>query len=232
MDDAQGVSCLSQNPMSHETFASASNQTNDIHLWSVDPAHWKGDDKAIEGSTKRQRTGVATVDPIGTLKGTHGIQCLKWATPDTIIAGGIDHQIKLYDCNKLSVQESIFTQHKTVTALDCNQQYLLGGQEDGCLKVYDLRRASGAKASAVMTFEAHDRWISAVRVNPKAENVFLTAGYDGKVKMWDLRNQTEPLAVLKRTTENKDDKVFACAWNGASQILSGGADNHVSVHEM
>lgn len=39
-----------------------------------------------------------------------------------------------------------------------------------------------------MTFECHDKFVSQVKVNPQSNNVFLTAGYDGKIKMWDLRN--------------------------------------------
>jgi WD40 repeat protein len=117
--------------------------------------------------------------------------------------------------------------------MDNTPSHLITGQEDGVVKVYDFRRTSGAKSVAALTFDScHERWISQVRVNPQAENVFLTAGYDGKVKMWDMRNSTEPLSVLKRTTQVPDDKVFATAWNGPSQILSGGADSHVSVHEM
>ena len=46
--------------------------------------------------------------------------------------------------------------------------------------------------------------------------MFLTSGYDGKIKMWDLRSVTEPLSTLKRSNTNIDDKVFAVAWNGAS----------------
>ena len=83
-----------------------------------------------------------------------------------------------------------------------------------------------------MSFDAHNRWVSQVKTNPSAENVFISAGYDGKVKMWDLRSPTEPLSILKRQNATEDDKVFALAWNGASQILSGGTDSHISVHEM
>ena len=133
----------------------------------------------------------------------------------------------------MTIQESIFTQNKLATALDATENYLLSGQEDGVVKVFDFRKTSGAKSAAVITFDAcHERWISHIKVNPKAQNVFLTSGYDGKVKMWDLRNQMEPLSILKRTTQVPDDKVFATAWNGPSQILSGGADSHVSVHEI
>ena len=46
--------------------------------------------------------------------------------------------------------------------------------------------------------------------------MFLTAGYDGKVKMWDLRCTAEPLSVLKRQNAADTDKVFALGWNGGS----------------
>jgi WD40 repeat protein len=81
--------------------------------------------------------------------------------------------------------------------------------------VFDFRRSS-TKAQAVLTFECHERCVSQVKVNPQAEQVFLTAGYDGKVKMWDLRCTTEPLSVLKRQHATETDKVFAVAWNGGS----------------
>jgi WD40 repeat protein len=110
---------------------------------------------------------------------------------------------------------------------------VFGGFEDGVVRIYDLRKsATSSKSSAVMTYVCHDKWVSQIKANSSAENVFLTSGYDGKIKMWDLRNPVEPLSILKRTTTTKDDKIFALAWNGASQILSGGADSHVSVHEI
>lgn len=71
---------------------------------------------------------------------------------------------------KNAIQESINTQHKTVTAMDAQSDFIIGGQEDGTVKVYDQRVASGRKSSAVITYEAcHERWISQVRVNPRAE---------------------------------------------------------------
>jgi WD40 repeat protein len=66
-----------------------------------------------------------------------------------------------------------------------------------------------------------------------SENVFITAGLDGMLKMWDTRNSKSALYSLKRKTESTEDiKLFAAAWNGASQILSGGSDAHISSHQM
>lgn len=189
----------------------------DINLWNADPNHWQGDEKAIEGTLKRQKTGIKTVDPIGTIKNISGVSAMKWTTNDSIVTGSCDHQIKVYDVSRLAVQESVFTNHKTITCLDSTSQYVFGGFEDGVVRVFDLRKSSSStRSSAVQTYVAHDKWLSQIKCNPQAENVFLTSSYDGKIKMWDLRNPTEPLSVLKRTTASNEDKVFALAWNGAS----------------
>ena len=64
--------------------------------------------------------------------------------------------------------------------------------------------------------------------------MFLTSALDGLVKLWDMRNEKSPLSVLKRATasEQTDAKVFGLEWNGGSQILSGGSESHISVHEI
>jgi WD40 repeat protein len=118
-----------------------------------------------------------------------------------------------------------------MTAVDSTSTLVFAGMEDGLIKLFDLRSHS-TKAQSVSVFEGHQKWISQVKCNPQSENVFLSASYDGKVKMWDLRNATEPLSTLKRSVATEKDKVFSVAWNGASQILSGGTDSHISVHEM
>lgn len=129
------------------------------------------------------------------------------------------------------VQASVFTNHKVTTTLDCNfsndNQLVLAGHEDGLVRLYDLRQT---QVKQTKTFECHDRYISQVQINPRAENVFVTCALDGLLKMWDLRNEQAPLFELKRKDAGDDAKLFGLAWNGASQILSGGSDSRVSVH--
>ena len=106
---------------------------------------------------------------------------------------------------------------------------VLAGHEDGLVRLYDLRQA---QVKHTKTFECHDRYISNISINPKVENVFVTCALDGLLKLWDLRNEQAPLYILKRNDQSEDQKLFGLAWNGASQILSGGSDSHVSVHTM
>lgn len=81
--------------------------------------------------------------------------------------------------------------------------------------------------------ESHERYISQVKLNYLNENVVVSGSYDGDVKLWDIRNESKPLFNLARAQKDAEDyKVFAMAWNGPNQILSGGSDSHVSVHSM
>ena len=98
LDPTEGITCLAQNPMTLEMIASASSHGGDILLWNVDPSKWQSDENVIEN--KRQKTGVATVNPTATLKTTHGTQSMKWISPETLVAGGLDHQLKVFDIQK------------------------------------------------------------------------------------------------------------------------------------
>ncbi len=91
IDLSGGISSLSQNPLSLEIIASSSLHSGDINLWNADPANWQGDDKLIEGTLKRQRTGIKTVDPFATIKSVSGTSALKWITNDSIVTGSVDH---------------------------------------------------------------------------------------------------------------------------------------------
>ena len=69
----EGINCLAQNPMAKEMIVSSGTQMHDIHLWECDPARWLEDGTGMEGSNKRQRTNVLTVDPAATFKTGAGV---------------------------------------------------------------------------------------------------------------------------------------------------------------
>ena len=107
--------------------------------------------------------------------------------------------------NKNSIAESIFTNHKVVTCIDsvAKNQVILGGHEDGIVKLYDLR-SSSVKQHKV--FESSTAYTSQVKICPKDENLFVSSSYDGKLRVWDLRNENEPLYVMKRGKGVKEDE--------------------------
>ena len=115
---------------------------------------------------------------------------MSWASQAVLVAGCTDHQLRVFDMERQQVQASIFTNHKVATTIDSNfandNQLVLAGHEDGVVRLYDLRQT---QVKPTKTFECHDRYISNVKINPRAENVFLTCALDGLLKLWDMRNE-------------------------------------------
>jgi WD40 repeat protein len=132
--------------------------------------------------------------------------------------------------HKLHVAESIFTNHKVVTCLDSqSSQYALGGHEDGTVRLYDLRIGGGIKQHKA--FESSSSYTSQVRFSPVNANLFASSSYDGRLRLWDLRKEAEPLFVLKR--KESDFKLFALAWSSnGTQLVSGGSDSNITMYTI
>ncbi len=157
---------------------------------------------------------------------------MKWSGPAKIFASCLDHTLKLINVDRGQVDEIMFTQHKVATCLDSStDSTLITGHEDAVVRLWDIRSGQSEK-NFKSTYEGHSKWISQVHFNYSVDNIFLSGSYDGEVKLWDIRNEESPLATLKRKEAPADYKVFALEWNGASQIISGGSDNQVSVHTL
>ena len=165
--------------------------------------------------------------------GGHGISAMKWVGPSKIFVGCKgDHTVKIVNSERAQVEEVMFTQHKVATCLDAvNEDLLLTGHEDALVKLWDVRTGA-AERNFKSVYDAHSQWISQVKFNNHVDNVFISSSYDGTVKLWDTRNEERPLSTLKRKEEVDNYKVFALEWNGPSQILSGGSDSHIAVHQI
>ena len=127
----------------------------------------------------------------------------------------------------------MFTSHKVATCIDSSKETtLLTGHEDTIVRLWDVRSGASEKTFS-QQFEGHEKWVSQVKFNQNVDNLFISGSYDGTVKLWDLRNEESPIATLKHKGESAENyKVFAVEWNGASQIVSGGSDSHISVHTI
>lgn len=74
---------------------------------------------------------------------TGGVASLLWASGTNFVVGGTDHQMKIFDVEKGQIVESIMTQNKVAQTMDgLNEDLILTGQEDGVVKLYDLRESA------------------------------------------------------------------------------------------
>ena len=161
-----------------------------------------------------------------------GLSSLKWIGPNRIVAGCLDHSLKLINAERQQVEEILFTSHKVATCLDSSKETtLITGHEDATVRLWDIRSGQSEKTFK-QKYEGHEKWISQVKFNQSVDNLFLSGSYDGTVRLWDIRNEETALATMKHQTQTDDYKVFAVEWNGSSQIISGGSDSHVSIHTI
>lgn len=192
---------------------------------------------------KRQRVEHTPFVPTQYIQINGGVNALSWINGENLVAGcATDHAIKIIDIEKsYLIKQSINTDYKVPTCLDTAQDHLiLQGSEDSVIRLWDTRAGDQKSAKLINhKFKGHSKWVSQVKFNPQVENIFLSGSLDGTVRLWDLRNDETPLANLKHKSQqkqsgenNEDFKIFALEWNGASQILSGGSDSHISVNIM
>ena len=114
-------------------------------------------------------------------------------------------------------------------------QLLAAVGDDGFLGFYDLRNDS--PVSLFPRFprltdrtRVHAKECNVVRYNPHFPRLFITAGSEGSVKLWDERNLGFPVHEL----EGHTGAVFAGAWNPTcgSVLATTGQDRRVIVWDL
>jgi WD40 repeat protein len=70
-----------------------------------------------------------------------GVKSLSWLNGETLVVGCEEHAIKLIDAERGAfVKQSILTQHKVPTCMDCSQgSLILSGSEDATIRLWDTR---------------------------------------------------------------------------------------------
>ena len=105
------------------------------------------------------------------------------------------------------------------------------GHPDGSLRIWDPRTFSqrgNAETLAQSHFLVHTNWISGVAWSPRNEHQLVTAGYDGQVRIVDVRGKAA-LHVIKEAGGKAGGKVLCCDWQG-EHVFFGGEDNELHVY--
>ena len=85
-----------------------------------------------------------------------------------------------------------------------------------------------------MKLSSHKNWVSSVSWSPSNMYTLATAGYDSKIKIWDIRSNT-PLHTLQGTETSEDQvtdlKIMDLLWVD-DLLLSGGEEKKVRIHRI
>lgn len=216
----KGVECLSVSADALR-FATGSWDTN-VCLWST-----SFDDEGIIPAKKKFKpdTGKAR-EPISTLKGhKEAVSGVVWMDHNTLLSSSWDHLLKLWDCELGAIKQEIAGNN---AFFDVDWSFLnntiLTASADRHIRVYDPR---STESIIKTTYTSHTGWVQSVRWSKTKDTLFLSAGYDGHVKLWETRSPRTPLYELT----GHEDKVLCCDWSQPSLLISGSCDNTLRIYK-
>jgi ribosome biogenesis protein YTM1 len=184
------VSTLSLNPLANTLFVTGDHEGS-LRIWEKE-----------EGSGLVLR---------GEKSGAHAGPVLKslWASSTEIYSAGFDDAFKVFDCQALVNTYFIYFKDSLATTFEVNQsrKALLTGHVGGSIRLFDDQARN---KTTQKVFKSHSTYVSAIKINPFDNQVFASADFGGKVKVWDFRTEL-PLFTIDA---HGDDKVFDLVWTG------------------
>ncbi|XP_013186859.1 ribosome biogenesis protein WDR12 homolog [Amyelois transitella] len=193
---------------------------NNICLWSAGLS----EDESAPAKKKSKPEHVKTRESLATLKGhREAVSGVKWMDFNTVLSSGWDHLLKLWDCELGGIKQEI-AGNKAFFDVDWSplNNNIITASADRHLRLYDPR---STESIVKATFTSHTGWVQSVRWSTTRDTLFLSAGYDGQVKLWETRSPRTPLYDLS----GHEDKVLCCDWSNPSLLISGSCDNTLRI---
>jgi ribosome biogenesis protein YTM1 len=147
--------------------------------------------------------------------------------PDTLFSGSWDHSIRQWDVNQ---ESNVATINCETTVLDLKESasgLLATGHSDCLVRLWDTRTGLAMRVS----LSSHTNWSSCVAWSPDNGNHVASGGYDGNVKIWDIRSSSVPLYSIA-SVETPGEKVLCVDWTADAGLVSGGSDGKIRIHAL
>ncbi|KAK3012286.1 hypothetical protein RJ639_012956, partial [Escallonia herrerae] len=215
-----------------------------INLWQT-----KESDAGASVSIKKRKKGShdgesqSEGEPVSTLVGhTQCVSSVVWPQHGTIYSASWDHSIRRWDAE--TGNESLNTCcsdssssldpidsavlifcGKVINCIDIGGEssaLIAAGGSDPILRIWDPRKPGSS--APIFQFSSHASWISACKWHKDSWFHLLSASYDGKIMLWDLRTAW-PLAVI----DSHEDKVLCADWWKGDSVISGGVDSKLCI---
>ncbi|MQL73330.1 hypothetical protein Taro_005671 [Colocasia esculenta] len=224
-----------------------------MKLWALNDADAEGDQVSVKKRKANSDASLDEESQleggaISTFNGhTQCVSSVVWAERQTIYSASWDHSVRRWDVstgeNSWNMRKSWGTTFmkkfrrdipsfemwkvcgKALNCLDVGGEgfaLIAAGGSDPVLRIWDPRRPGSL--APVYQFSSHSSWITSCKWHRRSWFHLVSASYDGKVMLWDLRTAW-PLSVIDSHT----DKVLCADWWKDDSLISGGADSKLFI---
>ncbi|KAI5959594.1 uncharacterized protein KGF55_005238 [Candida pseudojiufengensis] len=180
-----------------------------------------------------------------------GISALQWWPFDTgmFVSSSFDHTVKIWDTNELSPVHTFDLNNRVYSIDICGNNSLIATASDQpFIRILDMKSTSSAH-----TLTGHKGKTLSVKWHPTNSNLLVSGGYDGEVRIWDIRrsksllcrldmlrtntSQSNSEGVHENLTQNSvkahSGPVNGLVWDESGTILyTSGNDDKVRVWDM
>ncbi|CAK9437905.1 uncharacterized protein LODBEIA_P22830 [Lodderomyces beijingensis] len=129
-----------------------------------------------------------------------GVSTIQWWPFDTgmFVTSSFDHTVKIWDTNELMPVHN-FNVNNRVYSIDVNgrKSLIATASDQPFVRILDMKSTSSAH-----TLKGHKNKTLVVKWHPINENLLATGGYDGEVRIWDIRRSESLLCRLDMLTTN------------------------------
>ncbi|VVC89344.1 unnamed protein product [Leptidea sinapis] len=216
----KGVECLAVSA-DCQRFATGG-WDNSVCLWSAS----KSTEDNVPSKKKSKPEMGHSREPLTTLKGhKEAVSGVQWMDFNTVLSTGWDHLIKLWDCELGGIKQEI-AGNKAFFDADWSplNRSIITASADRHIRLYDPR---STESIVKATYTSHTGWVQSVCWSKTCDTLFLSAGYDGLVKLWETRSPKTPLFELT----GHEDKVLCCDWSNPAYLVSGACDNTLRIYK-
>lgn len=199
---------------------------NVIKLWSTSTDDTELDVKKDSDAKKaKSETRLVTRTPLVSLAShTEAITGIQLCEEKEMISCSMDNTLKVWDLEVGGFSNNLLG---SKAFLDLSYSYLnrtvVTASADRHVRLWDPRSKDGAVVKG--NYSSHSGWVSAVHWSPTFDNQFISASYDGVLKLWDTRSCRASLYDM----EGHEERLLCCDWSLPAWMVSGAADNKLKV---
>ncbi|KAK8887673.1 ribosome biogenesis protein ytm1 [Tritrichomonas musculus] len=171
-----------------------------------------------DGNVSVWSTGAKNDGTLLSAMHSDSVQSLQWVDEKTLYSASLDRTIRIWDVDQLT-EKSILSSTCGILSLAVRGNLILTSHSDRSIRLWDTRAEE--HRSVIAEFKSHSNWVSDVKwVN---DEVFVSGGYDGAVKLWNIGTQI-PLYTMAQ----HDEKIFTVDANEKEIVAAG--DGQVIHH--